>query len=220
MRWLAASARALIVLLLASVLVFGSARAANTVVTAIVCAPSTGSVITLYQPLSDSTVNKPDVVVAGKVTQAMLVDISVDGIHQKTVNFSALNQEFSVMVTLIEGTHEIKLTSPDICKAKDGFASTIITYNPGATPSQGALVPTSTTGGMFTGDSVVNETSDVAPLQTLGLDTPEPANELLNGVIDNAQPVKPINATPAIVSIPFVVGAGAFGWIHLRHWRH
>lgn len=219
MRWLAASAETLVVIFCAAILVFGSAHAANTIVTAIVCSPSTGSVVTLHRPVSDSVVNNPQVTVSGEVTQAGTVDINVDGIYRSSLSMNSLNQAFQAVVEVPEGTHEIQVISHDICEVQDGSASAVITYHPEATPSLGPSVPTTT------------EPSSGQPTVTT-IESPDPSvdapglrsvtgelsfgEELLTGVIDGAQPLKPVNTASAIVALPFVVGAGAFGWVHIR----
>lgn len=216
MRWLAASAKAFAILLCAAVLVFGSARATNTILTAIVCAPSGGSVITLYQPVSDSVVNSPDIAVSGKVTQSAAVDISIDSVHRMAVSLDAANGTFGVVVPVSEGTHEIKVVSKDICNVQDGVVTSVITYRPDAVPSQGPKVPTVTTiqpAGVVKGAAVGYEGQELSVLPTM---QEEKSNELVHDIIDESQPIKSVDMTPGIVAIPFVVGAGAFGWIHIH----
>lgn len=228
MRWLAASVKTFLVLLSAGVLVFGSAHAASTIVTAMVCSSTGGSVITLYQPISDSTVNVADVNVNGKVTRATTLSIAVDGVLRQSINLSSLDATFDTTVTLAEGTHDIKLTATDICNVSDGTVSAIVTYNKAAVPSVGVNVPT-TTGSTAGPASVANQTAfdatatkGAAPNQL----QPAPTNDvnygngLVRGVVDDSQPAKPISSTPVIVAVPFIVGAGAFGWIHFRRFGH
>lgn len=223
MRWLAASARTLMILLCAGVLVFGSAHATGTIIAALVCAPSGGSVITLNQPLSDSVVNMPDITVSGKVTQSGAVDISVDGIHRVTANVDSATGNFAAVVPVSQGTHEIRVTSQDICNAQNGLAGVVITYNPNATPSQGPRTPTVIVPARNTGDAAVRGDAvsiDSDQLQVWPENDMSYKDELVHGVIDESQPVAPVNATAGVIALPFVVGAGAFGWVHFRRLGH
>jgi len=218
MRLLAASAKSLLILVCAGVLVFGTANAANTIVTAIVCSTA-GSTITLSQPVSDSVVNNPNITLSGTVTQATAVAVYVDGIHRSTTNLDAIGQPFSTSVAVSAGTHEIRVTSQDICNNQDGIAIAVITYQPGAVPTQGPSVPTVTlpptaqAPGKATGAPVDGSIEPIVPITSAEMGY---GDELYYGVIDESQPLKQTNPAPGIIAIPFVVGAGAFGWIHLR----
>lgn len=222
MRWLAASAKAFLVLLVAGVLVFGSARAANTIVTAMVCAPGTGSQITLVQPVTDSTVNSANIAVSGRAVQATNLAVSVDGVLRQSIDLASLDTNFNTTVTVSEGTHEIKVEAADICNVNNDIAMAIVTYIKAAVPSQGTTVPTATQPSahadqaVVSVDSVFNSDLSHDPLK-------EPVSygdNLVHGVIDESQPAEPVNSTPVIIAIPFVVGAGAFGWVHFRRFGH
>lgn len=215
MRLLAASAKTLFILLCAGVLVFGTANAANTIVTAMICSPA-GSTITLLHPVTDSTFNNPSITVNATVTQASAVSVSVDGIHRTTISLDATKQTISTPILVTEGTHDITLTSQDVCNIQNGSVTAVITYYPNAIPSVGPRIPTVTarpTAGTVTGEAVISydEPQIVLPDERVSYE-----DNLIHGVVDESQPMKNVNATPGIIAIPFVVGAGAFGWIHLR----
>lgn len=219
MQWLGGAARAVGILLLAALVVFGSAHAANTIVTAIVCSPATGSVITITSPVTDSTVNDPVVVLAGHITQAQSVDISVDGVVRTSLALTTLDQDFSTRLILTQGTHDISLATHDVCHVSDGSASTVVTYVPGAVPSQGSHVPTQVPvqpPAPVTGKPVTE------PISGPGLIKQAPGiGTIPRTVVDAAQPARSaFNTTPLVVAVPFVVGAGAFGWIHIRRIMH
>lgn len=214
MHWFAGAGRVLVALVVAAGLTFGTAHAASTLVTAVVCASANGSVISLTSPHTDSTINSGTVTISGNVKQAQSVSIAVDGATVSTVPLDTLNQDFSTNITLTQGTHDITLSAPDVCHIKNGTASAVITYLQGAVPTQGGSVPT------VVPAQPLNPVAAGATTKIFGdpskIDGLSGPNGLPSKVIDAAKPTVPVSATPFVIAAPFVVGAGAFGWIHLR----
>ncbi len=225
MRWLAASAKTLLVLIVSGVLVFSSARAADTIISVIVCSASEESSLLLYEPLTDSVVNQPNVVVFGLAKVAGTVKISVDDAAYSTLQIESADSTFYKAVTVGTGTHEITVALDNTCGALVGSVSAVITYNPTAQPTQGTPeAPAQSTasgpegGG---GGSVAGSVYSHGIQSVLQVDAGGSARErLAQVVIDESQPFRPVdNASLWLAVLPFVVGFGAFGWVHFRRSR-
>lgn len=168
---------------LASLLVMGAAVAAlsariavavsgNTQVQALVCGSGGGNpTLNITTPQSDTVITELPLQVAGGVSNASQIDVSVDGNYHATVPLSSGQTSYSLSMQLSAGTHTVQLVANDICgvqNASDGF---VITYQPPPPSSTGtAPSPTSrqtVTGQTLTeGESLLN--NGISPTARVG----------------------------------------------------
>jgi len=117
-------------------------QAQGTTIGATVC--QADSVVSLTQPVSDSTVTDPTVPLAGSVTQANQIEVYVDDVFDSIIPLTMGQTNFTGSVRITQGTHTIKVVAINICPGANGSASSVVTYEPPPepTPSTGGETPT------------------------------------------------------------------------------
>jgi hypothetical protein len=169
----------LVVALLGGLIVFpgDTVGAVGANVQATICGVDSHATATIETPVSDSIVVSPSVILSGTVTHATGIEIKVDDVYNSTVPLASTSTSYSSVVMLQPGTHTISLQANDICLARNGTATVVVTYQPSA---QGPDVTAQTTaGGVAIGVGSVASTrtslASVNPISTvvraLDLDT-------------------------------------------------
>lgn len=125
---------------------FGAQAGAQTAVGATVC--QTESMVSLTQPVSDSTVTTATVPLAGSVMQANQIEVYVDDVFDSTIPLAMGQTTYTGAVQIAEGTHTIKVIAVNVCPGPNGSASSVVTYEPPpeTAPSTGNETPTETGG--------------------------------------------------------------------------
>ena len=103
-------------------------------------APS--SAIDITQPNNDSVVDQAVTTFRGTVSNAVQIEIEVDGGYSGTIAIGANQGSFNTDITLDKGTHTIQMTATNVCGGADASDSVVITYQPTAAPSTGITTPT------------------------------------------------------------------------------
>lgn len=116
--------------------------AQSNVIAATIC--TTGSTITITQPVSDSTVTEPSIPLQGTVSQANQIEVYVNDVLDSVIPLSIGQISYSSTVQVSPGTHTIKVVAINSCPGADGSASSVVTYQPppDSTPSTGSDTPT------------------------------------------------------------------------------
>lgn len=122
-----------------------TAGAAASTINVAVCGDGAGAQLTITNPVSDSTVDHPNVEIAGTVAEASQIEITIDNEYDSTVPLDPQQTTFSTTVQLAAGTHTISLVANDICQVQNATASVVITYQPHTTPGTGQETPTTVT---------------------------------------------------------------------------
>lgn len=218
MRWPGANSRTAVLLSLTIAFISYAPAYGNTTISTYVCSNNGGSTVTVQSPGSELTVANPQLNISASVTGTNFVEVRVDGAYDKTVPIGALQTSFDTVVSLSEGTHEIKLIANDICGVNDGEASIIVTYNRQANPSVGSQIPTNTGSGANLYQNDAGVTVDSLQLPTPGYGvvvSPKPVDPIM---VD-AMPDDPMPRTIALVILPFVAAGGVVGWFALGRKR-
>lgn len=108
---------------------------------AIICRnPST---VTISSPGNDTILKNGTVSLAGVVSQASQLEVSIDGQYDSTIPVAYTSTTYSGSVRLTLGTHTIKVVSVDICQLGNADATVVVTYQPDILKqSEGVNVPT------------------------------------------------------------------------------
>jgi hypothetical protein len=106
-----------------------AATSDGTVVRAQVCATS-GAVVAITKPQSDSIVQQHEVQLIGIVEQTSQIEIYVDDTYNNSLSIPVGASDFSVPIDVEPGTHTIKVTANDSCQLKNGSDSIVLTYQP------------------------------------------------------------------------------------------
>lgn len=137
-------AKTFLVIACAAVLSFGvsTTHVAHALVEVMICPDSSQSNIMITSPQSDSIVNEPKLSISGDVTYISQIDFFIDDVYSHTVALGYSATEFSSPVSLMPGTHTIKLTATDSCSQAMYADSVVVTYEPTTQPSVGENVET------------------------------------------------------------------------------
>ncbi len=107
-----------------------------------VCPTAVQSSITITRPASDSVVNQPKVKVTGTVESISQIDFYIDDAYNNTLAVGGGDKTYESELSLVPGTHTIKLVAWDSCAQVAHEASIVITYQPEVAPSPGAATDT------------------------------------------------------------------------------
>lgn len=88
------------------------------------------SQIAIAQPVSDSTVTSPEVVVGGTVSQANQIEVYINDEFDSTIPLVIGQSTYSSTIQLPSGTHTIKVEAINSCGGQNGEATSVITYTP------------------------------------------------------------------------------------------
>lgn len=102
---------------------------ANTTIGATVCS-SSGSLVTVSSPPSDSVVTDPAVTLKGTVSQATQISVTIDDNFDSVIALNTGQSAFEAPIQLPTGTHTVKLTAIDSCQQNDGVSTVILTFTP------------------------------------------------------------------------------------------
>ncbi len=214
MRWLAASAKTCAAVAALSALLTVPALATSSTIATIVCPTGQSSTVSVTSPVSDSTINQPQVQLKGVATRGTQIEVRLDDVYSSTIPLGILQQSFSVPLTLTAGTHDIKLTINDVCGVQDGVTHIVLTYQPQAVPSNGQSVTTSTIASAINGAAINSDTTKRFGVSVLPAESASLRYGSVAGLVaDSAKPTTPVAPEPVIVAVPFVAGAGIFGWL-------
>jgi hypothetical protein len=114
---------------------------AESVVQAIICRG--GATLSISQPVSDSVVVNTTVSLAGEVTQANQIEITIDGQFDGVIPLNAAATSFTTTVQLTPGTHTIRLMAVDACQIANATDQVVVTYQ--APPASSGSVGGETT---------------------------------------------------------------------------
>lgn len=122
------------------------AYATETTINANVCGTSAGT-LHISSPVSGSTVNTPNVVVKGTVSNLSQIRAYNNDSFHETIPLDAGSTVFTYTTNLVKGQNTIKLIGVDPCNANGPEGSLSLTFDPAASPSTlaQAVEQTSTT---------------------------------------------------------------------------
>lgn len=221
MRFAVAASRLATTVTLGVVMTLGVAVpvGATTQIGALVCGADSHASLMVTAPPSDSVVAQPVVTLQGTAMQASEVSTTIDGAYDQTVALATGQENFSLTITLGEGTHTIQVTAPDVCGKQDAQVQLVLTYQP-AVSSMGQQVSTEPSGGV-----VVGPQADVSSSMPTAGGTPSPwstitaplqaaANALDLGTSRNATPLQQASRVILVsTGLAIVVFGAATPWI-------
>ena len=109
----------------------------NTQVVAELC-DSTGPSVTVNQPISDSIVNNPSVVLTGEAFRTSQLDVYINNQYNNSIAITT-NPVFQTGVTLSPGTNTIRLEASYACNNTSASTSVVVGYQPTITSPSSPL---------------------------------------------------------------------------------
>ncbi len=120
--------------LLFFLLCFQAARAQDSTVGAYLCDTTTGPVLTISQPISDTVVNTPNITLSGTVENATQIDIYVNESYSHSIALG-FDGGLSTTVGLMQGTNTIRVEASFSCNNTSAQTQIVVDYVPDVIPS-------------------------------------------------------------------------------------